>query len=517
MNPLGTRGRAQELADLLDSALGAPRAAVSGPLSSYVGIAARLQTVGAGVDARVSPRPEFRDQLRTRLMAVAAVQEHSAPARAALEQRSQTRAVSWATGRKAQRGMGVAVGAMASVVAVTGVAVAGTQSLPGDPFYGVKKGVEAFQLRTADGDVGKGSKHLDLAGERLSEVRALALGRDAALTPVGSSVRTGVSDPVAAAGVALGSSAAERIRQALVDMDESTREGSTLLTEAFRDTSSDVPLQILTRFAGGQSTELRELLPALPAAVRERAETSLSYVSEVGAEASALLAVGVCTGLCAPPSAPPALPPASGQPQPQPQTSASQAPAPCGCQTPAPAPSSSAPPAQPSQAPTPDPEPSSSPTPAPSPKPSASSSPAPLPVPVPVPVPSLPVPIPTLPAPIPTLPAPIPTGAPQAGGPGTELPGGLLAGGLFPAGLFVSAAEELPALLRALADADLADGSLGGTPSSPEAPAAPASSSSSGDSLSSSGSSGNSVSSSRDSRSAPAADAAATPGLHTAS
>ncbi len=421
MNPLGTRGRAQELADLLDSALsGRPAPAGSAALSSYAGIAARLQSLGAGAEQHLAPRAEFRDQLRTRLMAVAAVQAHSAPARDAVERRQSSRsgAVSWTPTKRAQRGIGVAAGAMASVVAVTGIAVAGGQSLPGDPFYGVKKGVEALELSTAGSAVDKGSKHLEFAQERLDEVRALSLGRDAALGAVSAVPGS------ASAASALGGSTSSHVRQALRDMDDETRAGSELLTQAYRQSNSDVPLQILGRFASGQATALRTLLPDLPAGARARAEVSLGYVSAVAADTSALLAVGVCTGLCQPSAAPPALPPISEQPQPQAQPSASQGSAPdeaaasCTCPPPAAPGSTPEPSAEPTPTASPRPEPTTSAAPTPAPSPTASSSPAPLPV--PVPVPSLPVPVPV---PLPTAtqppalpaPLPVPTGVPLSG------------------------------------------------------------------------------------------------------
>ncbi len=416
MNPFGTRGRAQELADLLDGAFRGALPSGDGTLSSYGLIAGRLQRVGTELEAAVTPRVEFRDALRTRLMAVAAVQTYNATT-AESASSGVTAAVSWTSSRKAQRGIGVAAGAMASVVAVTGIAVAGSRSLPGDPFYSVKKGGEALELRTADGAVDKGSKHLEFAAERLSEVAALSLGRDAALGPIST-------DPQSVtAASAFGGSVAERVRRTLADMDDETRAGSDLLTGAYRRTQTDVPLEILAGFASRQSSQLRDLLPSLPSGARERGAASLALVSNVAAQTSQLLAVGVCTGECNPTTSAPALPPAAGQPQPQPQTSATQAP--CGCEPVAPNPQ---PQPQPSLAPTPapssspSPEPTatpspapSSPAPTPSPTPSPTQSPAPLPV--PVPLPTLPAPVPTLPAPAPTpsglpvppLPAPVPT------------------------------------------------------------------------------------------------------------
>jgi hypothetical protein len=147
VNPFGTRGAADDLARLLDAGT------TTG--SSAAALAGRLRSVGHDLDAAVAPRAEFRDALRMRLMAVG----HGAgrPGRGP-RGRSASRAlegrVSWR-----RRGSAVAAGAMASVVAVSGVAVAGSQSLPGDPFYGVKRTTEAFQLRTADGNLEKGTQH----------------------------------------------------------------------------------------------------------------------------------------------------------------------------------------------------------------------------------------------------------------------------------------------------------------------------------------------------------------------
>jgi len=423
MNPLGTRARAEELARLLDGArIGASAGSPSGgaaALSSYGDLAARLRAVGAGLTPVSAPRDEFRATLRTRLMAVAAVQSYNAstataaPAVAAKQSKASAieSAVSWSHSRRVQRGMGVAAGAMASVVAVAGIAVAGNQSLPGDPFYGVKKGGEAFELRTSDGAVGKGSKHLEFAAERLSEVRGLTLGRDAALGAIGPFG----AGPQAAS--AFGSSVSERVRRTLADMDTETRRGSDLLTASYRETGADAPLEILAAFAGTQSTELRALLPALPSAARERGEASLALVTEVAAQTSAMLAIGVCTGACAPAATAPSLPGPEGLPAPQPAPSATSN-APCGCSPSEPQPN---PAGQPESTPMPTPSESANPEPteapsSPSPSPTPSESPDPLPVPLPVP---LPTPLPTPPP----LPIPVPTPSAPALVPGIPVPG----------------------------------------------------------------------------------------------
>jgi hypothetical protein len=402
MNPLGTRAHSEELARLLD---GAPAASVTAPVASLAAVAERVRAFGAELSPAVAPRAEFRSALRTRLVAVASVQSQSAlagePTRA--KNRALESAVSWSQTRRAQRGLGLAAGAMASVVAVTGVAVAGSQSLPGDPFYGVKRGGEALELRTTHGDVAKGSKHLEFAAERLKEVRALSLGRDAALA--------GTPGRPAASG-ALGGSASSRVRGALADMDKETRAGSDLLTSAYRSSNNDAPLEILSRFAGRQTRDLQSLLPDLPPAARARGQVSLALVTSVAVEASQLLAVGVCTGQCAPAQSAPTLPPVTG-PMPQPAPSATTT-APCGCQ-PAPKPRRTSDP-QPTTSPSPTPQPTTAPSPTPS-SPSPTSSPLPTVLPTVVPT-VLPTVLPT-PVPLPTV---TPTALTLPGVPGVTLP-----------------------------------------------------------------------------------------------
>ena len=394
MNPLTSRAQAEELARALDGA-----APAAGQAAALVGVAERVRAFGSELAPVVAPRAEFRAALRTRLVAVASVQAANAETAAPVSStnRALESAVSWAQSRRAQRRLSFAAGSMASVVALTGAAVAGTKSLPGDPFYGVKRGGEALELRTTHGDVAKGSKHLEFAAERLKEVRALSLGRDAAFA--------GPTDQPLAAD-AFGGSASSRVRSALADMDHDTKVGSDLLTSAYRSTDSDAPLEILSRFAGQQTRELQALLPSLPAGAQDRAQISLALVSGVAATTSELLAVGVCTGACAPTETAPTLPPATG---PMPQPAPTTADAPCGCPTAEPTRTADP---QPQPSPTP-PQPTSSPTPQPTSSPSPSSSPTPLPTSVPTTVPTvLPTILPTeLPTPLPT-PAPLPTGLP---------------------------------------------------------------------------------------------------------
>ncbi|MGB8651216.1 MAG: DUF5667 domain-containing protein [Mycobacteriales bacterium] len=393
MNPLGTRARIEELARLLDGAVAGPGVATAG----YATLATRLRAVAPLVE----PRPEFRAALRQRLVAVATVQGAvGVPAPAGRPKALETAleaAGAWTQSRKAQRRLGVTAGAMAGVIAVTGVGIASSRSLPGQPFYALKRGAEDVQLQLASGDTAKGTKHLEFAATRLREVRALAEGEgELSLGAVGSM-------PLAS-GQAFGASLTSRIDGALSDFDRETRSGSALLEAAYRKTGKPEPLRIIKAFAHQQQARLSALLPTLPPTVRDDAQASLTLVTGVGTDATQLLALGTCGGECYPGNGGPTLP---TEPSPSPGAtvtpdSTNNVPA-CTCAQPSGSPEPT-PDVAPSPDPTPSPGPSGTSRPASSPTPSASPSPGLLPSLLPTPLPSL------LPTPLPTiLPTTLPT------------------------------------------------------------------------------------------------------------
>lgn len=423
MNPFGTRARADELSALLDGAV-VPLAPGSYdyPAAPALALVSRLRSVGTALSEETAPRPEFRTALRTRLLAVAAVQGIGVPVAevpGVSAASSAPRAVTWAVAKRGQRGLGVAAGAMASVVAVTGVAVASQRSLPGDTFYGTKKATEALQLSFADGDVEKGTQHLEFAETRLREVRALALGREELNA---SGPFAPVSDEQSL--IALGGSVTERVRTALSDMDAQTRDGQALLESAFRDSGEVEPLRVIVTFARRQAQSIERVLPSLPADARPRAQESLSLVTTVAQQTELAIQLGTCGDQCDPQGAGPALPTASPEPAPGstatpgPQVVPTQEPD-CECAAPQPEPAPT-PTAEPATEPTPTTEPSPQPTPTqeptqePSPQPS-SVLPTEIVIPSGLPLPSgLPTSIPLPPVVLPTeLPPTLPLQAPQ--------------------------------------------------------------------------------------------------------
>jgi hypothetical protein len=408
VNPLGTRARVEELARLLDGALSGPTTLTAG----HAALATRLRTVSPALDTRAVPRAEFRAALRSRLVAVATVQAASlADAPAAATSGALASAVTWTQGRTAQRRLGITAGAMAGVIAFAGVSLASSRSLPGQPFYGLKRGAESLQLDLAHGDTAKGTKHLDFAATRLREARALADHQGEL------SLGGGSKGPLADG---LGRSARDHVTQALRDFDAEATSGRTLLEKVFRSTGKPEPLRILSSFSVAQQTRLTSLIPRLPVASQAQAKQSLALVTDLGNTANELLDLGSCAASCAPGGGGPTLP---TEPQPVPGVTASPvAPdnnvPPCTCVAPSsgqPEPTPEATTATPSEGPT-NPATGNEPTPSPSPTRAPTSAPSPTPSPgggivPPIVLPTgVPTSLPTLP---PLLPGIVPTALPN--------------------------------------------------------------------------------------------------------
>lgn len=275
--------RAEEFARLLETD-GHTDDPVTAPLLTVVDALTEVPAVPG-------PRPEFRAALRQRLVAVAAVQATSPATERPLE-RVRAAGSSW----KVQRRL-VAVGAGAAVVtAVAGVGVGASRSLPGQPFYGVKRATEDIQLATTFGTEDRGKRHLQFARERLSEVSAL-IGHSSALGQM-----YGDRDYAGAAGADRATSTL--IADTLRDMDVETRAGANDLFVAYRDSGSTEPLSALSDFTVQQYRELRALVDALPADVRDQALSSLSLLNLVATDTVALANGSPSGGPTTPPVSP---------------------------------------------------------------------------------------------------------------------------------------------------------------------------------------------------------------------
>ncbi len=364
---------------------------------------APLLAVAAGLQGvPLAANPDFRDSLRQRLLAVAAV----APAPVAVPS-PVDRAKVWVSGWRVQKAISGLAASMAVVVGLSGVSVAASRSVPGDALYGMKRSAEGVQLALSRNDVNRGKRYLQHAETRLDEIAKL-VHTDLVAAPSAPSDGT--------ITVAFGGTRSEHVSEALRLMDGETRHGTRLLFDAYTNDRDDDVLVAVREFTERQRANLGAVLDRMPTAAHADAEASIALVASLNLRATQLLSVGTCGDACAAPK--PVAPTPGETPVAAPSpTYDSLGPVPCTC------PSE---PGTPSPAPTPAPEPSS-----PEPSPSTSSSPEPTYTVSPEPEPSeshypLPSQIPSpVASPIQTvvdevndvLPTPLPTLPPLPGAP----------------------------------------------------------------------------------------------------
>jgi hypothetical protein len=266
MNPLSRRDR--RFAELLEST-SSSTAALDPAMGSLVGLATALRAAGAATAA--APEPEFRDALRQRLVAIATVQADD-PSTAA--EVASVNAHAGARYRARQR-LAALAGTVALATSVAGVGVASARSLPGAPFYDVKRATESVQLWVTGGNLAKGRRHLEFARTRLAEARALSPN-------------------------------SSHIASTLAAMDSQTKQGASELLEVARATSSTVPLSDLQTFTTEQYYGLISLAQRLPVAQRLAASKSFILIGTLSRQVDAV-AHGRCI-TCTPGSSPAPVP-----------------------------------------------------------------------------------------------------------------------------------------------------------------------------------------------------------------
>ncbi len=236
--------RAQRFADLLDAH------AAGREVDAGDGLV-RMVVIGDALAALPSPAldPQAAARMRQRLVAVASVQD-DLPA-------TETRRATVST--RSRRIATVALGSVTAVTAISGVGVAASNSLPGDPFYGVKRTVEALQLDLAGSDAAKGQRELEFAATRLGELQQL-----------------GVTDSHAAA--------------LLHDMQLDTTAGATDLINAADQSKSTAPLTELGTFAQNQLARLLHLVstPQLATAINSATSQLVTIEQQVTQRVNAL-------------------------------------------------------------------------------------------------------------------------------------------------------------------------------------------------------------------------------------
>jgi hypothetical protein len=165
-------------------------------------------------------------------------------------------------GRKVSRRITTLVGSVVLVTSVAGVGVAAARSLPGSPFYDLKRATEAVQLWATSGEAAKGQRHLEFARTRIAEASNL---------PPNSPY----------------------LASTLNAMNNEVREANTELVQAYHSTGNVAPLADLVRFARTQANDLAQLGAKLPATLHQDAAYSATLLTGVTQEIRSLT-IGVC-------------------------------------------------------------------------------------------------------------------------------------------------------------------------------------------------------------------------------
>ena len=161
---------------------------------------------------------------------------------------------------------GLAAGVMVS--AFGGVAAASSSAIPGDPLYGVKRGLENWRLDFAGSDAQRGKLLLGEASQRMSEARRLLAEQPA---------RHRLSPHVAA-----------EVTRALSDMNAEGTQGRNLLQAIYQQSHSLAPLRSLASFDSAQQQQLDAIDPHLPSQADPMAGRLQQLLSGISAELAPL-------------------------------------------------------------------------------------------------------------------------------------------------------------------------------------------------------------------------------------
>ncbi len=269
----------------------------------------RVRAVVASLAAvSAAPRPEFRAELRTQLVAITPriIAESNEPARladlvptatatapagrrraAAAPRHSDDTVLARLRRVRLGRPLAIAASVFTAFALLLGGAVyMSKKALPGDSLYGLKRASESLQLATAGSDTEKAHDYLSFAATRAKEVQAL-LSR-ATASAAGYGPQAGGID----------ASTAANIRSTLASADSDVKSASQLLgSQAVRSKSSK-PLGAVTKWAPGQLSRLNDIAAAMPAgSLQERTMSSAQLVSRAMDRAEALAPAVDCACL----------------------------------------------------------------------------------------------------------------------------------------------------------------------------------------------------------------------------
>jgi hypothetical protein len=144
------------------------------------------------------------------------------------------------------------IGVTAGALALSGVSLASTESVPGDALYSVKRSSEQAQLVLAGSDAGRGQLHLEFAKSRQVESRQVP---------------------------------ADAVGGVLNEMDSEARAGTRLVLSAAWQDRDEAAVESVTLFVAQQRSELTQLRLVLPGAADHLSE-SLDLLRDIETRAN---------------------------------------------------------------------------------------------------------------------------------------------------------------------------------------------------------------------------------------
>lgn len=201
-------------------------------------------------------RPEFVSDLRSQLMAAA--DTLLVPVDDQETGRETGTVVPLRPGRHPRR-LAVAAAAFVVVGGTAGVAAAAEHSLPGDPLYPIKRGIESAQVSMNSSDSARGQDLVSQAGTRLDEIAGL-----------------------------VGQGDASRISQTLAAFQRSVGDGSDLLFVAYQRDPGSVDLSTLRDKIDAQSVRLHELSGRAPASTQPDFRSASAMLADIDQQARVL-------------------------------------------------------------------------------------------------------------------------------------------------------------------------------------------------------------------------------------
>ncbi|MGN6575436.1 MAG: DUF5667 domain-containing protein [Nocardioides sp.] len=223
-----TRRRAEEFASAVDGR----SASLPDDLQQLVGVATALRSHDSLDAAR--PRDDFAAELRSQLMAEA--ERTLVPGNAPLTLPARRRG-------PRERRLVAAASAVVLLGGSAGMAAAAQQSLPGDPLYPIKRGIERAEAGLSVSSAGKGHDLLSQANDRLDEVHAMLAG-----------------DSLTANAL---------VPQTIDDFTAQSQEGAGLLMDSFVETRDPATLVAVHEFTAHGIALLQDLARTAPAQAQD--------------------------------------------------------------------------------------------------------------------------------------------------------------------------------------------------------------------------------------------------------